>query len=184
MDSIRHANELALHDSSRIWQESPSVVLSAAAGILLVLLIPPIRVALSLAGTLEAWLVRAFFGVIYCIIVATICASATLLVQTFYRVPFDVDLVSEIAHRPWIPAEETVLKSSDLPLVGYTLSAATSWHVVLNESDRKIIYVHTSDIAARTSCKLPSVYIERRKRPLLPLRNIYPNTTKTCTTVP
>jgi len=169
---------------SRIWQESPGVALSAGTGIFLVLLIPPTRVALSLAYSLDNWLVRAFSRVVYCIFVAAICTYATLLVQTFYRVPFNADVVSEIARRPWIPAEQIVLKSSGLPLVGYTLSAATNWHVILNESDRKIIYVHTDDIATRTSCRPSSIYIEQPRLPLLPLRNLHRKTTENCTMVP
>lgn len=185
LDLANHTAELARQQEwSRVWQESPGVVFSATTGILLVLLIPPTRVALSLANSLDSWLTRAFLRVVYCVVVAAICTHATLLVQTFYRVPFNADVVSEIAHRHWIPAEEIRLKSSGSPLVGYTLSTATNWHVILTETDRKIIYVHTNDITTRTPCKPSSIYIEQPRLPLIPLRNLHRETTENCTMVP
>lgn len=173
--SVGQALELVKqHDWLRLWQDYPGVVLSAAAGCLIVLLVAPM--SLWSRPTELKW--------IYGIIVATICAGVTLLVYTFYRVPFSAELVSEIARRPWMPAEEIVLKSGGAPQVGYTLSTKDNWHIILNESNRTIIYLRADNVASRTSCKPFSTYVERPRLPLFPLKNVHPETPKTCATVP
>lgn len=161
-------------DWFRLWQDYPGVVLSAVAGALLVFFVAP----------MPLWSRPVVFRVAYCAIVAAICAGVTLLVYTFYRVPFSADLVSEIARRPWMPAEEIVLKSGGLPRVGYTLSTNDNWHIVLNESNRTIFYLRADNVATRTSCKPSSTYIERPRLPVFPLRNVRPEIAKTCVRVP
>jgi hypothetical protein len=183
LNSGKNALRLAdRHDWFDLWKDFPSAVIFAILGALLVVLVPPTSIALSLSNSVSDFLVRFVSRVIYCIIVGLLCASIALLVKTFYQVPFSVDLVSEIARRPWIPAEEISLKSDAVPRVGYTLSTSDKWQIVLNESDRSIIYLRADDVVARTTCKPLSTYIEQPKLPLFPLRHVQLKPVKTCMT--
>lgn len=165
-----------------IWKDFQFAVLFAILGGLLVILVPPTGITLSLSRSPGGCLARLISRLVYCIIVALICAGIALLVKTFYQVPFSVDLVSEIARRPWIPAEEIYVKLDAIPRVGYTLSSDEKWQIVLNESDRSIIYLRADDVVARTTCKPPSTYIEQPKLPLLPLKRVQLKPVKTCMT--
>ncbi len=155
---------------SLLWQNYPGVVLSIVVGGLLVFFVAP----------MPLWSRPIVLKVVYCIIIAIMCGYVTVLVHTFYRVPFSAELASEIARRPWMPAEEIVFKSDGVSRVGYTLSTKDNWHIILNDVDRSIIYVRADNVATRTACKPSSTYIERSSLPVLPLRNILPETAKTC----
>lgn len=125
------------------------------------------------------WISRSIGKLVYGGFVAIACAYSILFVYTvYYRPPANVGSVSDIARRPWLPAEEVRVTGRSDPLVGYVLSTSDGWHVLLNNDPRQIIYLRSVDVTARTVChiKQPGEFHE----PLIELEGAEPAPISTC----
>ncbi len=142
------------HQWTLLWFASRGAVLSAAAGATIALLLdPPQRLKFDFDETFGSNLFLRFLPrLVYAGAVASVCATALFFVQTVYKIPFDVNNLSEIARRPWVPAEKINLKTGEVK-VGYTLSTANRWQIVLNDYDRTINFIRADQVIARTVCR-------------------------------
>lgn len=176
-----------------VWNEWTWVFICAAAGLIMIFVNPPrlLRRPDS-SNTIRLTdekpsLLKGFFGWVWrwpigrglsSLAVVLACAYSVLLVDTIYRVPFNGGLVSDILRRPWLPAEEVQVSSSDDPLVGYVLSTIDGWHVLLQEKTRQITYIKSADVIARTVCRIEQP--NRFHDPLIKLQGVNPTRTYTC----
>jgi hypothetical protein len=113
------------------------------------------------------------------LIVAGACVFALLFMQVVYRVPFDISTFSEIARRPWLPAEDIVLRPGGTR-VGYTVSTKDKWFIILNEDNRTIDYLRDEEIASRKVCSLGSNQ-HPSNFPLIRLQRVHPISVSPCT---
>jgi len=130
--------------------------------------------------------VRIFGIAAYSVILAATCGLFVLYVHTLYGADPDRDRnvtseMSEILRRPWLPAEEIQLSAGGPPLVGYTLSITSGWHVLLDERTRTIRYLRATEVATRTVCRLTEP-TEAIPSPLIELEGVVPGKVPICFT--
>ena len=106
--------------------------------------------------------------------IAIIAAIAVLFAQNLYGVPLNYATMSEIMRRPWLPAEEVLLKSQDLR-VGYTLATKDGWFQFLTEETRRVEYIPASQVTARRVCSIGATDIRLPLWPLTGSNVIYPH---------
>lgn len=97
-----------------------------------------------------------------------ICTFGLLFSAVVYRVPFDVQNAAQIMRRPWLPAEE-IRTNEGKVIVGFVISSADGWFLVMAEDDRALRYVKADSVAERLVCTPPSYDVEYRT-PLIELR--------------
>jgi len=97
------------------------------------------------------------FGALFVLLGVAILFSCSLgifkFVETIYRTPFSGGSVSHAVERPWMPAEDLALKSGG-HRVAYVLGVKDGWFAILNDRDRSLEYVRSSDVESRTPCRL------------------------------
>jgi hypothetical protein len=103
-------------------------------------------------------------GVVY----GVICTAGLLFTQAVYNVPFDIDSMSQVLRRPWLPAEEITTNDGAVH-VGYVISTSDGWFLILNEQDRSLDYVVAGSVTARKTCT-PQEYRTEYRPPLIELR--------------
>ena len=113
------------------------------------------------------------------LIVAAACFFGLLFVQAVYRVPLDLAHGSQVARRPWMPAEEITLNNGSV-VVGYTISSNDGWFLILNDEDRTVQYVAADKITDRHVCTPKRDKVEYRD-PLIKLIGAQEPKTRTCT---
>lgn len=122
----------------------------------------------------------------YGVVLAAACGFFVLYVHTLYGADPDEDRnvtseISAILRRPWLPAEKVQLSSGGPPLVGYTLSVASGWHVLLDERTRVIRYIRATEVTTRTVCRLAEP-TEPIPPPLIELEGVVPGKVDDCFT--
>lgn len=169
---------------SLVWNEWKWVVISALVAFLLVFVDPPriLRApahdGVTVWEKIRGWVLWRLIGkAIYGVLIAVASAYAAICVYAIYEVPFNASITSDILRRPWLPAEQVQLYSGDV-LVGYTLSTRDGWHGLLEEQTRRIIYIPSRDVAARTVCDVTT--IASRPSPLINLQGTTPSSVPTC----
>lgn len=160
-----------------LWTTYPWAVLSASAGVVVLVLVGPSMLGAS--ESIVGLVLRLLLAVPYLLIVAALSSLLTMIIQVTYQVPFNHSVVSEIGRRPWLPPEEVLLKSGAVE-VGYTIKQDVNWHIVLREEDRTVIYVKSDDIVSRTGCLPQGVAPERTQLPLVPAEGSRIVTDKPC----
>lgn len=131
----------------------------------------------SRAGIIGTLVMAAWWRILWPVAVGFICFMSLALVDTLYRIPGDIQTVSEVMHRPWVPAEEVTTKSGER-FVGYTMATKDGWFVLLTEPDREIRYFPNLSVTGRKVCNTE----ERSTRPksLIPLAPIKAETVPRC----
>ncbi|MGW6444671.1 hypothetical protein [Lentzea sp. NPDC055074] len=89
----------------------------------------------------------------YGLLVALVTTSVMLALVKMYSVPLEPSMASRALRQLWLPAEEISLRSGKVE-VGYVLSTADKWFAVLNEKDRRVVYILADDIVGRRTCSL------------------------------
>ena len=174
------ADELLL-----VWNEWKWVLISALAAFLLVVLDPPriLRSAstpddVTVWERIRGWALWRWIGkAVYGVLIAMASAYSALCVYAVYEVPFNTSAASDILRRPWLPAEQVQLSSGET-LVGYTLSTQDGWHALLEEETRRITYIPSRNVTARTVCEVGTT--ASIPPPLINLRGSAPSSVITC----
>lgn len=151
------------HEWSSLWQGSRFTIF-----ITILLLVAAFILSLAeYNGTLRDILPKLFKACL--VLTATIVALISM--QTFYRVPLEMNTMLQAIHRPWLPAERIIIKQpgeANIVRVGYTLSTGDIWHVILNENSRTITYVHSQAVLERTVCHVSDLESRRRYPIVIP----------------
>jgi hypothetical protein len=87
-----------------------------------------------------------------------------------YPVPETPNYYAGFMRRPWLPAEQITVKSGET-IVGYTLTEAGTWMVVLRDNPRTIQYLLADDVVSRTVCQVNDGNDSPPAEPLVPLLN-------------
>lgn len=125
------------------------------------------EVAKGTARGLDTFLVQARY-VLFGLICGAICTLGLLFMLSVYRVPFNVDYASQIARRPWLPAEEIRTNSGE-ESVGYVISTTDDWFLLMNENGRSLEYVSAGKVVGRLICT-PRSCDSEYKPPLIEIR--------------
>ena len=168
-----------------VWNEWKWVLISALAAFLLVILNPPriLRHAsapdkVTVWESIRGWALWLWIGkATYSVLIAVASAYSALCVYAIYEVPFNTSATSDILRRPWLPAEQVQLSSGEI-LVGYTLSTQDGWHALLEEEARRITYIPSRNVTARTVCDVRTM--AEIPPPLISLRGSTPSSVPTC----
>ena len=73
-------------------------------------------------------------------------------IYNIFPVPQHQDYYAQVLHELWLPPEKIVLKSEHI-YYGYVLSTDIDWFNVLLLNSRRIVYLHTEEIADRAVCQ-------------------------------
>lgn len=157
----------ALHGEwGLLQQEAPGVIACVILGILFAFW-GISEVTRDATGVLDTIFAQARY-VLFGLACGVICTFGLLFMLAVYRVPFNVDYASQIARRPWLPAEEIQTKS-DEERVGYVISTADGWFLLMNESERSLEYIPADEVVSRVVCTPRSYSVEYRS-PLIDIR--------------
>lgn len=90
-------------------------------------------------------------------------------IYNIFPVPRHQNYYAQVLHELWLPPEKITLKS-DYIYYGYVLSTDIDWFNVLLLNSRKIVYLHTEEIAHRAVCQAGQ---EDQSYPYPPLIRIF-----------
>ena len=104
----------------------------------------------SLAATV---MMVALGQLIWGLLLVILFAPLFFFTTTIYHIPWNMNEVSSVVSKPWLPTELITVKTGS-SRVGYTLSNSDGWYVFLLERTRTIEYIPSDDVVSRTLCLL------------------------------
>lgn len=144
---------------SSLEEEAPGIIACVALGVVFAFWGVSEVAPGEWRGFLIAW--EQFRYVAFGLACGVICVFGLLFMHSVYRVPFDANYASQIARRPWLPAEEVVVESGDR-YVGYVISTTDGWFLLVNESNRALEYLPAESVVDRRVCTPESYDLEYR----------------------
>jgi hypothetical protein len=161
---------------------------AACVGGIIALVDPPARVSQANDRLLDrvnwGWTEVAlllWFGIMrlaFVVGMAIVSLFAFLFLHSIYHIPRDLDTLSAVIRRPWLPLEEITVDGKN-KYVGYTITTKDGWQIVLNSDSRTISYIKAGAVSSRKVCtdrptpKVPT--------PVVPVKNAHYVTIGTCT---
>ena len=155
-----------------VWYQTPRILIVTVLGIVLAIMY---AVRANTTTPLEALL--QFVGrLLYGLILAAAAVVLVTFMQNAYKVPFDLDNLSQVLRQPWLPAEEITLADGS-KRVAYAISPGDTWFTILEEDSRSIRYLRGSDVSTRRVC---DVRPSQPSPPFLQLRGSTVTTAPVC----